>query len=527
MQFAGRLLHPQASLASLAALAAGALFATAGMAGSTGSVADPGRSPHGLAVHSTLSAASAPSPAAGHVTAASVAGPVVSVATTPTGNGWWDVTPTGDVYTFGDAGFHGSIGGAHLNQPIVGIASTPSGQGYWLVASDGGIFSFGDAAFHGSTGAIRLNQPIVGMTSTPSGQGYWLVATDGGIFSFGDAAFHGSTGAIRLNQPIVGMAATPTGAGYWMVASDGGLFNFGDAGFDGSAGGMALPAPVVGMDRSQDGHGYWLVLGNGVVLPYGDVPSIPTGGGVLPAPVAGASALPNGQGVRLIGVDGSSVALSPGSSAVATVAPSGNSNAFSYLVSNADGTPARFDPCSSIHYVTNLAAAPAGAAALVDGALARISAATGVSFVNNGSTTEIPSSQRPSVQSQYGPGWAPVIIAWAHAGQSDLLPGGNTIGEGGSSWVSVGGPKIYVTGEVVVDADRTAGLPATFGSGATLGELLLHELGHVIGLGHTSDANQIMYPTLVPVPSATYGAGDLTGLARVGRSAGCLSTPAP
>ena len=79
------------------------------------------------------------------------------------------------------------------SQPIVGMAATPSGAGYWLVASDGGIFNFGDAKFHGSTGAIRLNQPIVGMAATPSGAGYWLVASDGGIFNFGDAKFHGST----------------------------------------------------------------------------------------------------------------------------------------------------------------------------------------------------------------------------------------------------------------------------------------------------------------------------------------------
>ena len=40
----------------------------------------------------------------------------------------------------------------HLNSPIVGMASTPTGRGYWNVASDGGIFAFGDASFHGSMG---------------------------------------------------------------------------------------------------------------------------------------------------------------------------------------------------------------------------------------------------------------------------------------------------------------------------------------------------------------------------------------
>ena len=67
------------------------------------------------------------------------------------------------VFTFGNAAYSGSEGGTPLNKPIVGIAATPTGKGYWLVASDGGIFSFGDAAFYGSEGGTPLNKPIVGI----------------------------------------------------------------------------------------------------------------------------------------------------------------------------------------------------------------------------------------------------------------------------------------------------------------------------------------------------------------------------
>ena len=37
--------------------------------------------------------------------------------------------------------------------PVVGIAATPDGGGYWLVAADGGVFAFGDARFFGSAPA--------------------------------------------------------------------------------------------------------------------------------------------------------------------------------------------------------------------------------------------------------------------------------------------------------------------------------------------------------------------------------------
>jgi N-acetylmuramoyl-L-alanine amidase len=123
-----------------------------------------------------------------------------------------------------------------LNAPVVGMAATPSGGGYWLVAADGGIFSYGDAAFYGSTGALHLNRPVVGMAAAPSGGGYWLVASDGGIFSYGNAVYYGSLGGTALPSPVVGMAATPSGGGYWLVLGSG-----------------ALAGKVVGIDPGHNG----------------------------------------------------------------------------------------------------------------------------------------------------------------------------------------------------------------------------------------------------------------------------------
>ena len=200
--------------------------------------------------------------------------PIVAMAATPDGRGYWLVASDGGVFTFGDASFYGSTGALHLNQPIVGMAATPDGRGYWLVASDGGIFTFGDASFYGSTGAIHLNQPIVGMAPTPDGLGYWLVASDGGIFTFGDASFYGSTGAIHLNEPIVGMAPTPDGQGYWLVASDGGIFTFGDAPFDGSL--AASSVSVLGIIVSPPVPGYGLVASGGTESTFSSPDAAPT-----------------------------------------------------------------------------------------------------------------------------------------------------------------------------------------------------------------------------------------------------------
>jgi N-acetylmuramoyl-L-alanine amidase len=226
--------------------------------------------------------------------------PIVGMAPTPNGLGYWMVGSDGGIFSFGDAKFYGSEGGAHLNKPVVGMASTPDGGGYWLVAADGGVFSFGNAKYWGSTGHIVLNKPVVGMAATPDGGGYWLVAADGGVFSFGDAKFWGSTGHIVLNKPVVGMAATPDGGGYWLVAADGGVFSFGNAKYWGSTGHIVLNKPVVGMAATHDGGGYWLVAADGGIFSFGDATFYGSAAASRPvSPAVGMAAVPGGGGYWL------------------------------------------------------------------------------------------------------------------------------------------------------------------------------------------------------------------------------------
>ncbi len=126
-------------------------------------------------------------------------------------------------------------------------ASTPDGKGYWLAGQDGGVFSFGNAGFLGSLADRISSEPVSAITASPSGKGYWLVASDGSSSSFGDAAYHSSLNAWPISNSVVGSASTPDGNGYWLVTNDGGVFSFGDANFYGSIGGKSLAQLIVGI----------------------------------------------------------------------------------------------------------------------------------------------------------------------------------------------------------------------------------------------------------------------------------------
>jgi len=242
--------------------------------------------------------------------------PVVDAVANPSGQGYWTVSADGtvtavdgapflgDTYTYGITG----LSGPHpLNAPIVGMAPTANGQGYWLVAADGGVFNFGDASFHGSvytygitglSGPHPLNAPIVAIVPAPNGGGYLLIGADGGTFDFGTVGFYGSvytygitglSGPHPLNAPIVGGELTPDGGGYYLVGADGGVFNFGDAHFSGSTydlgytglgGTNPLPAPITSFMESPTGTGYDVLAADGEVITLGggiDLGNAPVG----------------------------------------------------------------------------------------------------------------------------------------------------------------------------------------------------------------------------------------------------------
>lgn len=189
-----------------------------------------------------------------------------------------------------------------------------------------------------------------------------------------------------------------------------------------------------------------------------------------------------------------------------------------------DGNPGRWDPCQPIPFVVQAGWIPdAGRADLAE-ALRRLTEASGLRFVDEGDTDELPSRDRPAYQPErYGQRWAPLLVGWVPAELTDVGLGGGV--QGVSAAVAVpgtGGPSL-VSGQVVLDASNR--LASGFGAGTTDGEVLLHELAHAVGLGHVLDPTQVMYPQTTSSESV-FGAGDRAGLAAVGASAGCHPAPA-
>ncbi|MGZ4666079.1 MAG: hypothetical protein ACXV5Q_13885, partial [Frankiaceae bacterium] len=186
----------------------------------------------------------------------------------------------------------------------------------------------------------------------------------------------------------------------------------------------------------------------------------------------------------------------------------GDPTAYSLMFANPNqpGSYVGWTPCSTLRYRLNLAAAPTTATADVTEALRRITLVTGLRFSYLGTTDYVPSATTPGTY----PTDTDLVITWSDAATVPVLAG-SVIGVGGA-YVTYSAPAHLLRGGVSLD--RQAGLPAGFGSGATTGALLLHEVGHVLGLGHeTMDLLQVMYPALTASATPWYQAGDRAGLA--------------
>jgi hypothetical protein len=180
--------------------------------------------------------------------------------------------------------------------------------------------------------------------------------------------------------------------------------------------------------------------------------------------------------------------------------------------------PVAWDPCRPIHYVVNPAGAPSDGASLIRAAITRVQTATGLHFVDDGPTAEKTSKDRKAYQpALYSSArWAPVLVSWSDENTTPALAG-YVAGFGMPQAVYASRDRlVYVTGQVTLDRRQLS--LASAPDRAVVRAIILHELGHLVGLDHTSDRSQIMFSE-AQFNVRDYGIGDRRGLARLGTQA--------
>jgi hypothetical protein len=201
--------------------------------------------------------------------------------------------------------------------------------------------------------------------------------------------------------------------------------------------------------------------------------------------------------------------------------PQGPADAWTLWETGRPGVAFRWDPCTVVRYRTHLDGAPAAMTGNVTEAVHRLASATGLRFVDMGATSYSGTFADPDQHSW--PNDIDLLITVADEADAPGLAG-NTVGYADitpGGWTTT--DARIDRAEVVLERQFVATAPTGFGTTqAGSAELLLHELGHAVGLGHTSVAGQVMFPTLGSGQPPQYQNGDLNGLARVGAAGGCL-----
>jgi hypothetical protein len=197
-----------------------------------------------------------------------------------------------------------------------------------------------------------------------------------------------------------------------------------------------------------------------------------------------------------------------------TYAPTGSSAAWSRQT---PGEERRFNPCQAVTYrVNDTQAVKPGALADVHAAFARLHEATGITFRYLGTTTAFPKGAAAL------PADTNITVAWGQDADTEWDLSGGALSTSGvlatrAARDRQGAVRRILSAGVILNAAED-----DYSTSMRQG-ILLHELGHTVGLGHTADTAQRMEEDVWDGESTRWGAGDLAGFSRVGVVEGCVT----
>jgi Matrixin len=196
---------------------------------------------------------------------------------------------------------------------------------------------------------------------------------------------------------------------------------------------------------------------------------------------------------------------------VGALAPDGGPGSYTFLQTQPGGSPdpVTYSSCRSIPVEFNLQGVddPDTTRQVLLEAMGAASAASHLNLVYARDTARRPRANFGTLEGY------PVLIAFADTSEIPMDHG--IAGEGGSSWENLNGRNTYISGQVVLERRYwNSELHAWHGHELTRA-IVMHELGHVLGLGHVHDSGELMSEH--NHGRTTWGPGDLKGLAILGK----------